>query len=153
MARAAPSIALRRSQKPSEATVLQDERRVVGSLWQDNGLVFPTTTGTTMSGTNLPGRYFKPLLKRAELLVVRLHDLRHTYATILLMAGNQPKYVQELLGHRNISINSRHLVSRHRDNGRWAWRRYGRVPLIGYCWRTAATGVYGLSSMAKISHI
>jgi site-specific recombinase XerD len=71
-----------------------------------------------MNGTNLPGRYFKPLLKRAELLVVRLHDLRHTYATILLMAGNQLKYVQELLGHRNISINSRHLLSRHRGNER-----------------------------------
>lgn len=77
---------------------------MVGSLWQDNGLVFPTTTGTTMSGTNLPGRYFRSLPKRVELPAVRLHDLRHTCATILLMAVKHPKYVQELLGHRNISI-------------------------------------------------
>jgi integrase len=76
----------------------------MGSLWQDNGLVFPTITGTTMSGTNLLGRHFKPLLKRAGLPPIRLHDLRHTFATILLMAGKHPKYVQELLGHASISI-------------------------------------------------
>ena len=80
------------------------EKLRLGTLWQDNGLVFPTTTGTTMSGTNLLGRHFKPLLKKAELPAVRLHDLRHTCATILLMAGKHPKYVQELLGHANISI-------------------------------------------------
>ena len=81
-----------------------EERLRVGSLWQDNDLVFPTTTGTTKSGTNLTGRHFKPLLKRAELPAIRLHDLRHTCATILLMAGKHPKFVQELLGHASISI-------------------------------------------------
>lgn len=80
------------------------EKLRLGSLWQDGGLVFPTTTGTTTSGTNLLGRYFRPLLKRADLPPVRLHDLRHTCATILLMAGKHPKYVQELLGHASISI-------------------------------------------------
>jgi integrase len=53
--------------------------------------MFATTTGTTTSGTNLLGRHFKPLLKRAELPAIRLHDLRHTCATILLMAGKHPK--------------------------------------------------------------
>jgi integrase len=81
-----------------------EEKLRLGSLWQDGGLVFPTTTGTTTSGTNLLGRHFKPLLKRAELPAIRLHDLRHTCATILLVAGKHPKYVQELLGHANISI-------------------------------------------------
>jgi integrase len=100
---------LRCSQKATEALrshrARQNEERLrAGSLWQDNGLVFPTTTGTTMSGTNLLGRHFKPLLKRAELTAIRLHDLRHTCATILLMAGKHPKYVQELLGHASINI-------------------------------------------------
>jgi hypothetical protein len=76
----------------------------LGSLWQDNDLVFPTTTGTTMSCTNLLGRHFKPLLRTAELPAIRLHDLQHTCATILLMAGKHPKYVQELLGHARINI-------------------------------------------------
>jgi integrase len=100
---------LRCSQKATEAlrshrTRQNEERLRVGTMWQDSGLVFPTTTGTTMSGTNLLGRHFKPLLKRAELPAIRLHDLRHTCATILLMAGKHPKYVQELLGHASISI-------------------------------------------------
>ncbi len=91
---------LKLSQKATEALrshrARQNEERLrAGSLWQDNGLVFPTTTGTTMSCTNLLGRYFKPLLKRAGLPTIRLHDLRHTCATILLMAGKHPKYVPE----------------------------------------------------------
>jgi integrase len=57
-----------------------------------------------MTCTNLLGRHFKPLLKRAELPAIRLHDLRHTCATILLVAGKHPKYVQELLGHASIII-------------------------------------------------
>jgi integrase len=97
------------SQKATEAlkshrTRQNEERLRMGSLWQDNGLVFPTTTGTTMRCTNLLGRHFKPLLKRAGLPAIRLHDLRHTCATILLKAGKHPKYVQELLGHASISI-------------------------------------------------
>ncbi len=81
-----------------------EERLKAGFLWQDHDLVFPTTIGTTMSGTNLTGRHFKPLLKKAGLPAIRLHDLRHTCATILLMAGKHPKFVQELLGHADISL-------------------------------------------------
>jgi integrase len=81
-----------------------EEKPRLGSLWQEGGLVFPTMTGSTTSGTNLLGRYFRPLLKCAELPAIRLHDLRHTCATVLLMAGKHPKYVQELLGHASISI-------------------------------------------------
>ena len=43
-------------------------------------------------------------MKRAELPQIRFHDLRHTCATILLMAGKHPKYVHELSGHASISI-------------------------------------------------
>jgi integrase len=57
-----------------------------------------------MSGTNLLGRYFKPLLKKAGLPAIRLHDLRHTCATLLLFRNVHPKYVQELLGHASITI-------------------------------------------------
>jgi len=52
----------------------------------------------------LEGRRLKPPLKRAELLQFGFHDLRQTCATILLMAGKHPKYVQELLGHTSIFI-------------------------------------------------
>ena len=50
------------------------------------------------------GSSLQLLRKWAGLLAIRPHDLRHTYATILLMAGKHPKYVQEHLGHASISI-------------------------------------------------
>ncbi len=57
-----------------------------------------------MNAKNLTARSFKPLLVKAGLpRSVRLHDLRHTCATLLLVQGVHPKYVQELLGHANIS--------------------------------------------------
>lgn len=49
-------------------------------------------------------RHFRPLLNRAMLPRIRLHDLRHTCATLMLIMGVHPKYVQALLGHANISI-------------------------------------------------
>lgn len=83
----------------------QNEYRIrVGSLWQDQGLVFPSHKGTTMYAKNLTARSFKPLLQRAGLPNIRLHDLRHTCATLLLAKGVHPKFVQELLGHATISI-------------------------------------------------
>jgi len=49
-------------------------------------------------------RYFKPLLKEANLPDIRLYDLRHTCATLLLAAGENPKVVSERLGHANITL-------------------------------------------------
>ena len=74
-----------------------------GALWQDHGLVSPSTVGTPLLGDNL-NRAFKATLRRAGLPAVRLHDLRHTCATLLLGQGVNPKYVQELLGHADISL-------------------------------------------------
>jgi len=54
-------------------------------------------------GGNL-SRDFKAALRRAGLPEVRFHDLRHTCATLLLRQGVNPKYVQELLGHANVSL-------------------------------------------------
>jgi integrase len=41
---------------------------------------------------------------KIELPAIRLHDLRHTWATLALSAGEHPKIVQERLGHANVSI-------------------------------------------------
>jgi integrase len=74
-----------------------------GTLWEDHGLVFPSGIGTPTLGGNL-NRDFKALLKRAGLPEIRFHDLRHTCATLLLRQGVNPKFVQELLGHADISL-------------------------------------------------
>jgi integrase len=44
------------------------------------------------------------LVKRAGLNGIRLHDARHTHASLLLKAGTHPKVVQERLGHASIQI-------------------------------------------------
>jgi integrase len=66
--------------------------------------VFPNSIGKPMNASNLNARSFKPLLEKAGLpKSVRLHDLRHTCATLLLAKSVHLKIVQELLGHANIS--------------------------------------------------
>jgi site-specific recombinase XerD len=49
-------------------------------------------------------RYFTQLLKKADLPHIRLHDCRHTYATLLLKHGVSPKVVQTLLGYSSVAI-------------------------------------------------
>ena len=81
-----------------------EERRKLAELWQDQGLVFPSRVGTPLSARNLI-RTFKIHLSRAVLpATTRFHDLRHTCATLLLRQGVNPKFVQELLGHSDVSI-------------------------------------------------
>ncbi len=57
-----------------------------------------------MNARNLISRSFKPILQRAGLPDIRLHDLRHTCATLMLCEGLHIKLVQELLGHATVSI-------------------------------------------------
>lgn len=47
---------------------------------------------------------FKSLLRQSSLPEIRFHDLRHTHATLLLIAGENPKIVAERLGHSKISV-------------------------------------------------
>jgi integrase len=82
----------------------QNEERLLSTLWEDNGLLFASETGTPLSRDMVDRRSFKPLLKRCGLEPVRLHDLRHTCATLLLTRGVHPKFVQELLGHSSIAM-------------------------------------------------
>jgi len=49
-------------------------------------------------------RLFRQAVKKAMLPAIRLHDLRHTHATLALQAGIHPKVVSERLGHATISI-------------------------------------------------
>ena len=81
-----------------------EERLMLGPIYQDLGLVFATGHGTPMESSNLVGRSFKPLLRRAGLPDVRFHDLRHTCATLMLSSGQSPKVVQERLGHSDVSV-------------------------------------------------
>jgi integrase len=71
--------------------------------YEDNGLVFATDKGKPMDPSGL-GRRFKRLAVKAGFREARLHDLRHSFATLLLAKGVHPKIVQEILGHETIGV-------------------------------------------------
>ncbi len=49
-------------------------------------------------------RVFKRVLDRAGMRDIRIHDIRHTFASILLSLGETPVYVKEQLGHSSIQV-------------------------------------------------
>ncbi len=80
------------------------EHRVAGEVWVENDLVFTTPTGHPLDGRDIIRSWFRPLLAKAGLPPIRIHDLRHSYASIALALGVHPKVVQEALGHSTIAV-------------------------------------------------
>jgi len=72
--------------------------------YKDYELVFASQTGSPLDQHNILNRYFRPVLEKAGLPYIRLYDLRHTCATLLLSAGENPKIVSERLGHASITL-------------------------------------------------
>ena len=79
------------------------ERQLAGSLWRHSDLVFTTAVGTPIHPRN-DYRGFRRLIADAQLRSVRLHDLRHTAASLLLAEGVAARVVMEILGHSQMSI-------------------------------------------------
>ena len=66
--------------------------------------VFANDAGRPPSMANIKNRHFFEALDRAGLRRIRLHDLRHTYASLLLQNGEPIHYVKEMLGHSSIKL-------------------------------------------------
>ncbi|HHY33350.1 MAG TPA: site-specific integrase [Firmicutes bacterium] len=79
------------------------ERLKLGEVWQAQDLVFPSEIGTPANPSNIYKWSWHPILEKAGLPRIRIHDLRHTAASLLLLANENPRVVQELLGHSDIS--------------------------------------------------
>lgn len=77
-------------------------RLQMANQYEDNNLVFATKQGKYFDSSNILKR-FKKILRDNHLEDRKFHDLRHTYATRLFELGENPKTVQYLLGHSNIS--------------------------------------------------
>jgi integrase len=76
-----------------------EEKEGTGDL-----LLFRARRGGPIRESRLVRDYFKPLLSSAGLPPIRLYDLRHTAATISLIAGVSPKIISEQLGHASVAF-------------------------------------------------
>lgn len=65
----------------------------------ESRLVFPAPRGGEWSKDNFMARVFRPAVKRAGLEPLRFHDLRHTFASLSIEAGNNVKVIADQLGH------------------------------------------------------
>ena len=79
------------------------QRLVMGDKWDELDLVFPNNLGRPLEPSNV-SRSLHRFLKRAGVKRVRIQDLRHTCASLMLLANIHPKIVQERLGHSDIRI-------------------------------------------------
>src|SRR5829696_7042704 len=75
----------------------------VGARYQDSGLVFTWLDGSPIHPLRF-SRWFEQHARRAGLPRIRLHDLRHSYASAALAAGVPAKVISERLGHAAIAV-------------------------------------------------
>jgi integrase len=81
-----------------------EERLWAGEAWSNTSdLVFTNEVGEAVHPSAF-SYLFKSSVRRSGLPRIRLHDLRHTYATVALAAGVHPKIVSERLGHATIAV-------------------------------------------------
>lgn len=66
--------------------------------------MFCSSDGKPIDPDNFAHRDWMRVLRRAELHRVRFHDLRHTYASLLIAQGAHPKYIQGQLSHTSIQM-------------------------------------------------
>jgi len=81
----------------------QVAERESAKSWTETGLVFAGKDGRALP-PNSVSRCFVRAVKQANLPQIRLHDLRHSHATLALRAGIHPKVVSERLGHATVAI-------------------------------------------------
>lgn len=74
-----------------------------GSAWRDTGLVFTTACGGPIEPRNV-NRMFRALCEEAGVPQLRVHDLRHSCATLLFTMGVEPATVQKILRHSAITV-------------------------------------------------
>jgi integrase len=80
-----------------------EQRMTVANAWEDRGFVFCQPNGRPIDARR-DWLAWKALLKAADVRDARVHDARHTAATLLLQQGVPARVVMEVLGHSQISL-------------------------------------------------
>jgi integrase len=76
---------------------------LLGIVLKDSDLVFSHVDGSPLRPNTIT-RAWPDMAVRAGVKVIRLHDARHTHASLMLKQGIHPKIVQERLGHASIQM-------------------------------------------------
>ena len=90
---------------PFLCDVLQKHQDKTG---KQKGIVFPTPKGAYSSNDRFR-RPFERLVKKANIKKIRMHDMRHTFASLALMSGVDVPTVQKWLGHTDIQTTMRYI--------------------------------------------
>lgn len=85
----------------------QRQREHAANLWHEDGWVFTNADGTPVHPRTDHDEW-KALLKAAGVRNARLHDARHTAATVLLVLGVQPRAVMDVMGWSHIGMTTRY---------------------------------------------
>ena len=102
------------------------ERAAWGPAWNEAGLIFTREDGRPLRPEYVT-RHFQALAERAGLRAIRLHDLRHTNASLALSAGVDMKVVSERLGHSQMAITADLYTHVNRGLGRTAAEQIART--------------------------
>lgn len=103
-----------------------EARERAGHGWLGTGYVFTTRSGRPVEPRNL-ARSFERLTKAAGLRPIRLHDLRHTVASLLKKLRTAPNDAKEILGHARISTTMEIYTRGDEDDQRAALDRISDV--------------------------
>jgi integrase len=127
---------------PATAVTLLREQ-LLARKHTEGGLIFPAPKGGRWTKDNFGERVFRPATRRAKLEGVRFHDLRHTFASLLIAASSQQGLGQA------VTVKTGAEQMGHKDGGVLFLRRYGH--LFAGSRRGAAAALDGLVQAAKKS--
>jgi len=123
-----------------DALIQHESHQILGNLpneWSRERLIFITAGGRPVEPRNL-ARSFHRLVQRAGLRPIRLHDLRHTTASLLKRLAVDPKDAMVILGHSNIAVTLGIYTHGDEDSRRDALTRLDQ--LLRQVRRTAPNG-------------
>jgi integrase len=93
------TVAVLRSHRGAQA----QEKLLLGPAYEDHGLVICQSNGRPIDPDGF-SKKFRQSVQNLGLPPIRLHDARHTHATLALQAGIHVKVVSERLGHSSIAL-------------------------------------------------
>lgn len=98
------TVASRRAIDLGPSVMAKLKKWKISCLPTELDLVFHNKAGKPLDANNLVKREFQAALRRTKLREIRFHDLRHTFANLLIDQGEHPKYIQAQMGHSSINV-------------------------------------------------